>query len=560
MQKLTDLKVATNRRAEPATVALCVLILAVAFLLLYAGRHLTFFYDEWTFITTRRGSAISTYLDPHNGHLSLFPIVVYKVLFALFGLRHYTPYRAVGIALHLLCAGLLYVLARRRLGSSLALVPTVLLLCMGTAFQVLLWPFQIGYLASIAGGLGALVVIDREARQRDVLVAALLTWSVFSSGVGLTFLVACAIALIAGRSPWQRLWTIAVPAVLFAIWYLGWGSGEATSNRALATAPQYVADAFAGAVAGIVGLDQSWAPALGILFLAIVAVLWRSGRRGEPTPLLLAAVAGALTFWVLAAVTRAGTPEPAASRYLYVGAVFLLLIAAEASAGIRLHGVWAAGGAILLFGALTSNLGALRDGERSLRTTDDVVRASLGVVEIAAPIVSPAFQPDPVAAPQITAGPYLSAVRDLGSPALTATELEHSPATIRARSDLVLAHAEQLAIAPGPTAILGDRTVSVSALVGGRLTARGLCKELQPTAPNAIVDIAVATGRTLLVHAARGQQAALYLRRLSSDFGAPFAYMSGTPSAAIRFPADRAPTLHWQVRLLASAPVEVCVR
>ncbi len=70
----------------------------------YAGRHLTFFYDEWAFILTRRGGGLGTYLDPHNGHLALFPVIVYKVLFATVGLRHYTPYRVVEIALHLLAA------------------------------------------------------------------------------------------------------------------------------------------------------------------------------------------------------------------------------------------------------------------------------------------------------------------------------------------------------------------------------------------------------------------------------------------------------------------------
>src|SRR5581483_8510725 len=109
------------------------------------------------------------------------PMAVYRLFFALFGLRHYTPYRAADVALHLLCATLLYVLVRRRLGAWLALVPTALLLFMGTAAQDLLWGFQIGFLGSVAGGLGALVLI--EDRRSDALAAALLTWAIASSGV-----------------------------------------------------------------------------------------------------------------------------------------------------------------------------------------------------------------------------------------------------------------------------------------------------------------------------------------------------------------------------------------
>src|SRR5947199_74191 len=82
---------------------------------------------------TRRGSSLGTYLDPHNGHLVLFPVLVYKLLFAIVGLRHYWPYRAATILLHLLSCGLLYALAGPRLGRWLALGPAALLLFMGSA-------------------------------------------------------------------------------------------------------------------------------------------------------------------------------------------------------------------------------------------------------------------------------------------------------------------------------------------------------------------------------------------------------------------------------------------
>ena len=39
----------------------------------------------------RRGSSLGTFLEPHNGHFSLVPIVLYKVLFATAGLDDYAP-------------------------------------------------------------------------------------------------------------------------------------------------------------------------------------------------------------------------------------------------------------------------------------------------------------------------------------------------------------------------------------------------------------------------------------------------------------------------------------
>ncbi len=181
-----------DRHVHPASVVLGALLLVGGLLLVYAGRHLTFFYDEWTFVLTRRGSSLGTYLDPHNGHFVLVPVVIYKLLFALVGLRHYAPYRIIVVLLHLACCGLLYVLVRPRVGPWLALVPAALLLFMGSAWQILLWPFQMGYLASVAGGLAALVALERSSRRRDIVAVVSLTIAVASSGVGIPFVAACA--------------------------------------------------------------------------------------------------------------------------------------------------------------------------------------------------------------------------------------------------------------------------------------------------------------------------------------------------------------------------------
>jgi len=549
------------RRVPAATAALCALLLAAAVLLLYTGRHLTFFYDEWAFVLLRRGGGLSTYLDPHNGHLALFPVVVYKVLFAIFGLRHYTPYRVVGIALHLLCATLLYVLVRRRVGPWLALVPVALLLFMGTAWQDLLWPFQISYLASVAGGLGALALIESDARHRDAFATGLLLWSLISSGVGIAFLVANAVALIASRQLWRRLWIVAVPAAVYAAWYLGWGSSEPITSGGVLAAPQYVANAAAGAALGIAGLtDASWGPALAIALAALIAIAWRRQGRDRPTPMLLAAGAGALTFWVLAALVRADSPDPTASRYLYVGAVFIFLLAAESGVGRGLRGTSLALAGLVVLGALIGNVGVLRDGERGLRADDANVRASLRIVEIAAPVVAPTFVPSPIDAPVVTAGPYLAAVRDLGSPALTTGELDRAPTPIRMDSDRVLQLAERLTpvLAP-PTAISGRRPLIIEATASGRTVAVGPCRRFIPTHPGASLALSVSPGSRLAIHVGR-LPAGLYARRFGPGFpSAPLAAVSADRDMLVSFPRDLAPLLPWHVLLIASTPAEVCL-
>ena len=536
------------------------LILISGVLLLYAGRHLTFFYDEWAWIEQRRGGALSTYLDPHNGHLSLFPVVVYKLLFALVGLRHYTPYRAVGVAVHVLCGALLYVLVRRRVGPWLALVPTALLLFMGTAFQDLLWPFQLGFLSSVAGGLLALGLLERGTTRADACACAALIWSLSSSGVGLAFLAACAVLLILRRSAWRRLWIVALPAALFLVWYVGWETSEQITSDSVLAAPQYIADAASATFAGIAGLSLTYGPALAVAGLALMASAWTRHGRGQPTPMLLAGIAGAVTFWGLSAIARTSVADPSASRYLYIGAVFIYLIAAEAGLGTSLRGGWAALAGLAVAGALIGNIAALRANERGLRAADDSVRESLAVVEIAAPVVSPAFVPSPTFAPQITAGPYLAAVRDLGSPALTPVQLERAPEIVRAGSDQLLEHAEALAPVALTGPISGTEAVVVAGTSGGQLIRRGLCVRFDPGAAHAALYLRAAAGGQVLIHAHRGAGAVVYLRRLASVFGPPpFTTVAGAATTAIRFPADRAAE-PWDVLVTATQPVDVCLR
>src|SRR5437764_10292120 len=225
----------------PATVALAGVMLLAAVLLLYAGRHLTFYFDEWTFILKRRGGSVGTYLDPHNAHLVLFSVVVYKLLFVIVGLHHYWPYQAALVALHLLCAGLLYALIRPRLGPWLALAPVTLLLFMGTAFQDLLWPFQIALLVPVAGGLGALLLVQRRTHRADAGASALLILSLSGSGAGVPFVLGTGAVLIYQRSNWRRFWVVALPLALFVIWYLGWGTSERITSDSVLGIPQYVA-------------------------------------------------------------------------------------------------------------------------------------------------------------------------------------------------------------------------------------------------------------------------------------------------------------------------------
>src|SRR5207248_8608022 len=69
--------------AEWVAAAACLLMIAP---LLYLGRHLTFFADDWTFIVERHFSGLAGWLAPHNEHWSTVLLLIYHALLAVVGL------------------------------------------------------------------------------------------------------------------------------------------------------------------------------------------------------------------------------------------------------------------------------------------------------------------------------------------------------------------------------------------------------------------------------------------------------------------------------------------
>src|SRR5581483_3999590 len=169
-----------------------------------------------------------------------------------------------------------------------------------------------------------LVLLDGVARRREIWTSLLLVMSVCSSGIGIPFLLATAALLIAREEQWRSLWILAPPAAVFIAWYIGWGTGEHVTSASVLGTPQFVADAASAGVSGIAGLSNSWGPPLATVALVVLALVVR-GRSSRP--ILVAATAGAIAFWVLTGITRS---DALASRYVYVSAVFILLIAGEA--------------------------------------------------------------------------------------------------------------------------------------------------------------------------------------------------------------------------------------
>ena len=234
----------------------------------------------------RRPSAL---LAPHNGHLSLVPVALYKLLFATAGLEDYTPYRVMVVAAHLACVALLFAYARRRVGDPAALGAAVLLLVLGPAWQNILWPFQVGSLVSLAAGIGALLALDRGDRRGDLAAAALLALALASSGLGVVIALGIAVELLVARRR-TAVWIAAAPLGLYAIWWIGYQDTDFIRHNVV-LAPRFAADAAAGAMAALTGLTGpvtsddgatlAWGRPLAVAAAALIA--WRvSGLRPVP--------------------------------------------------------------------------------------------------------------------------------------------------------------------------------------------------------------------------------------------------------------------------------------
>lgn len=453
--------------STPVLVLLIWLVGASGTLLLVWGSKLSFLLDDWEFLVYRHGWR--GFVDPHNEHIVVLPMLVYKALLATIGMGSALPFRVVSVGFFLLSAVLLFVFLRRRVGQWPALAATAVVLFLGAAWEDLLWAFQIGYFGSMACGLGALLALEREDRRGDLWGTALLVFSVLFSSLGLPFLAAVAVLLGRRRPiPWKRAYIVAVAAAVYALWWLGWGH-EAESALSLvnvAKTPVFVLNGFAASFSSAFGLnipgiaESAGALEWGRPFLvaAVVLALWRLSRLNRVPSRLWVVVALAGAFWILAGLNQAEGRSPVASRYQYIGVIFTLMIAAELLRGVRIgRGALVAIFAVAL-ASIAGNVYLLHGSYRSYHQISVLEKADLAAVEITREKVSPGFVlSEDIAGTgyvHIEAGAYLAARDAFGSPAYNQTELAEAPASAREAADKVIAAALEVALVPTTAAAI----------------------------------------------------------------------------------------------------------
>jgi hypothetical protein len=238
------------------------------------------------------------------------PLLAFKAILETFGGGH-EAFAVLDAPLLVTSIGLLYELARRRIGPWPALGPVVLLM-----FASIPWLMEpllaIVALLSVASGLAALLALERDDWVGDWLCCLFLLISLSSFSASVAFLAAAGVRIALRPTRWRAIWAVALPALL----YLGWrhwaaglpettSTGISTGNIPLL--PLYFADSISAVgtvLFGVAELGQhaqatslflsgfdaqtaARAVGLGALMIAALTLVIVLLRRRRPLPTTL---------------------------------------------------------------------------------------------------------------------------------------------------------------------------------------------------------------------------------------------------------------------------------
>jgi hypothetical protein len=352
------------------------------------GRGMWFWHDEWDFLAARSAGDLGDLFRPHgNVHLMTLPILVYRMMWNVWGITTYLPYQLLIVVLHLVCA-LLIRTVMRRIGVRpwTATVVASLFVFFGAGSQNILWPVAISWVGAVVFGLAHLLLADHDGPfdRRDLLgllagVAALLC-----SAVGIAMVLAVGVAMFMRRG-WRIALIHTVPlGLLYVLWWatlarssyeLARQANPTSPSQVIRFIPDTVANTFRalGQVSGVGIL-------LGFLLLVGLGLAWRSLSRDElraRAAVPVALTVAALVFLGLTGFGRGATGAGASERgrYLYVVAALLLpALAVAADAVIRRWVALAPVVLALFVVGIPGNLHAAVDYAQEQRATSQLFR------------------------------------------------------------------------------------------------------------------------------------------------------------------------------------------
>jgi hypothetical protein len=568
-------------RTEPrlAWAVLGVMMLTAGGWMLYLTRGTTFHYDEWSVVLHRRGHSLEAFFRPHNEHITALPAFIFKGLFEIVGLATYWPYQLLPITVHLVCALLIYLFARRRAGEWWALIPAGLVISFGSAWEDILWPFQIGYMIPVATFLGAVLLLGRDGLLAEICAAILVTAGVLSSSFGVPLAIGVAASILFGPRRIARLaGVVGIPLALYLLWNHYYGVAR-ISWAGIPDVPRLVLDLVGATLAAIFGISSQFGPILAALFA--VALVLHVLRNRPLTPALAGALTGAFAAFALMALFR---PNLLVSRYYYPAGVLLILALVELAPArlpsrvtARGIGVGVAAAGIVLVG----QIGYFLDGGKFFRDWARFVPTSLGALELARDHVDPSFTADPVRAPDVDAASYFATTKDFGSPADSPAEIMRRPEDARQNADSVLFAALRIGMVPAERPAEPGTPPEITAPAGSTARPRGGCLRLGGRTPRSSVEIRLpAPG--IWLRSEVSANAEVRFRRFGATYpvgdqppgqglfaayvippervflGVPLLRIPDAEGQSIVVPRDRAPDTPWYAQITTDQPVVVC--
>lgn len=308
---------------------------AAGLFLLWAARDQWFDSDEWDFLANRRliGSSLHTGVwDPHNRHWTTLGVLIYRMLYASFGVRSYVPYVVVLILAHLAVAHLVWrLMLRFRIDPCFATAAVAVFALAGAGWENLGNAFQITLLGSLLGGLGAYALtLAGEARGlRLAAVWLLLVASLMFSGVGVAMVMIVVAGTLLRAGARAAVVVGSAPTAVYLVWYLlqgrnaPAGAGEQGAWPALQMVPAFVWRGLTAAIDVETGLEG-----IGVVLLVLLG--WWLVRTFDLTDdawresVVLAL--GSVLFLTITAFGRSGlgVATAASSRYSYITIALLL--------------------------------------------------------------------------------------------------------------------------------------------------------------------------------------------------------------------------------------------
>lgn len=326
--------------------------------------------DEWQFLLYRDSLSPSTLLEPFAGHLMPLTTAFLRLEQMVFGGPARVPLAVVSIAAHMAVVALSFVYMRSRVGEWWAAAGALLILFLGTGYELIVWPFNFGWLVSMAAGIGAVIVFERpDSTRTRVAAALLLTLSFAGNNIGAVFALAIAVGILYKDTRRRALAVTLIPFGLFIVWWLLHpGSDPGMHVKAW---PMWIATLVEGTGEGLIGHTigggvNDWGAPIAVL--AIVAGAVEVGRRREIPVSLAVGLMLPAAFILLVTLGRGGRSDPIASRYIYTLFVLALLALAEVYRGRRMEtaGTFIVIAPLVAF-CVASNLVVMGQGALGLR-------------------------------------------------------------------------------------------------------------------------------------------------------------------------------------------------